>query len=272
MSFTNAPVTRTLVSALVGFSIAASLLDTKHYFYILVDLHIWRFHQSWRAFIYQLCYTNSTEVLFAAMTFYNMRAVERMWGSRKFATFVFITYLFTSVLTPAILALFLRPLTLGLFNYLPAGPTPIIFAVLAQYHAMVPPIYKYKVATSISASTDGQAQGIMFSDKSYRYLLAFQLALSQWPGSLLGALVGWLIGLSWRMEILPRSLIRWRLPGWVVGIRTQRRSQEFEGLRRRLEGEGTSAATSGVQNQTDNEGSRRRTMGQQVMDQFQGAF
>lgn len=85
MSFTNAPVTRTLVYGLIGTSICASLLDVKHYFYILVDLHIWRFHQLWRVLIYQLCYTNSSEVLFAAMTLYNMRGVERMWGSRKYA-------------------------------------------------------------------------------------------------------------------------------------------------------------------------------------------
>lgn len=85
MSFTNAPVTRSLVYGLIGMSIAASLLDIKHYFYILVDLHLWRFHQTWRALIYQLCYTNSSEVLFAAMTLYNMRSVERLWGSRKYA-------------------------------------------------------------------------------------------------------------------------------------------------------------------------------------------
>ncbi|KAI0007962.1 hypothetical protein F4779DRAFT_469900 [Xylariaceae sp. FL0662B] len=274
MSFTNAPVTRSLVYGLVGMSIAVSLLDIKHYFYILVDLHLWRFHQLWRSLIYQLCYTNSSEVLFAAITLYNMRSVERMWGSRKYATFVFVTSILTSILPPMILALFLRPLTLGFFNYLPAGPTPIIFAVLAQYHAMIPHIYKYKVATSTSPSTNDQTPGITLSDKSLRYVLALQLALFQWPGSLLCAVIGWVVGYSWRMELLPRSLIRWRLPGWVVGIRTQRRSEEFEGLRRRLEGENaaTTAAASGSQSQAEIEGGRRRTMGQQVMDQFRGTF
>ena len=85
MSFTNAPVTRLTVLGLVGLSIAASILDIKHYFYILIDTHLWRYRQLWRLLAYQLCYTNSTEVLFAAMTIYNLRMVERMWGSRKFA-------------------------------------------------------------------------------------------------------------------------------------------------------------------------------------------
>ncbi|KAI1815735.1 hypothetical protein GGS20DRAFT_541737 [Poronia punctata] len=273
MSFTNAPVTRSLVYGLLGMSIAASLLDIKHYFYIIVDLHLWRFHQTWRALVYQLCYTNSSEVLFAAMALYNMRSVERLWGSRKYATFILVTFLLTSLLGPAILALLLRPLTFGLFNYLPAGPTPVIFAVLAQFHAMIPHTYKYRIATSISQSPNDQFEGLTFSDKSYRYLLALQLALFQWPGSILGAVIGWVVGYAWRMEVLPRSLMRWRIPGWIVGIRSPRRSQEFEGLRRRLEDEGTpTAAATGVEGQTGIESGRRRTMGQQVMDQFQGAF
>lgn len=85
MSFTNAPVSRGLVYGLIGTSVAASLFDVKHYFYMLVDLHLWRFHQTWRTLVFQLCYTNSSEVLFAAMTLYNLRMVERMWGSRKYA-------------------------------------------------------------------------------------------------------------------------------------------------------------------------------------------
>jgi hypothetical protein len=178
--------------------------------------------------------------------------------------------MFTSIVPPMLTALFLRPITLGIFNYLPAGPTPVIFAILAQYHAMVPHMYKYRLATSTSSSTDDrQSQGLTFTNKSYVYLLAIQLALFQWPGSLLGALVGWIVGYSWRMEIMPPSLTKWRIPGWMVGVRTQRRSEEFEGLRRRLEGESSSTATaSGVQGQAGGENGRRRTL----MEQFRGAF
>lgn len=174
--------------------------------------------------------------------------------------------LFTSILSTGILAFVLRPLTFGLLNYLPAGPTPIIFAILAQYHAIVPHMYKYRIVTS--SSPNEQFQGFTLSDKSYKYLLAVQLAFFQWPGSLLGALIGWIIGYAWRLEMLPRSLTRWRIPGWMVGIRTQRRSEEFEGLRRRLEGEGSTATSTGVQNNADADVGRRRNIGQQIMDQF----
>jgi hypothetical protein len=166
-------------------------------------------------------------------------------------------------------------MTFGVFNYLPAGPTPIIFAVLAQYHAIIPHIYKYRLALSASAPTDDNFMGLTFSDKSYRYLLAAHLALFQWPGSLLGAVIGWLVGYSWRIDLLPGALTKWRMPGWLLGIRTEKRGEDFEGLRRRLEGEdpsSTTATSTGAQGRPDSEAGRRRTMGQQIIDQVRGAF
>ncbi len=213
MSFTNAPVSRVLVLGLVMSSIAASLFDVKHYFYIVVDTHILRYHQTWRVLIYQLCYTNSSEVLFAAMTLYHLKVIERVWGSRKYAvrshpyssrgtyrtdtpnqSFVLVAGVATSILPPLLLVAVLRPLTFGVFNYLPAGPTPLIFAVLAQYHAIIPHMYKYRLAFSAAPPTNDEFVGLTFSDKSYRYLLGLQLALFQWPGSLLGPVVGWFVG------------------------------------------------------------------------------
>ena len=176
---------------------------------------------------------------------------------------------------PPILTFILRPITFGVINYLPAGPTPIIFAILAQYNAMIPHIYKYRLALSTAPSTNDQFVGLTFSDKSYRYLLAVQLALFQWPGSLLAAAVGWIVGHAWRNGVLPGSLTRWRIPGWMLGIRAPKRTEEFEGLRRRLEGENSaSATTSGMQTERHLQGEtgRRRTMGQQLLDQFRGAL
>ncbi|OAA67139.1 hypothetical protein SPI_01715 [Niveomyces insectorum RCEF 264] len=290
MSFTNAPVTRSLVLGLVSASIGASLFDIKHYFYILVDPQILRYHQTWRALTYQLCYTNSSEVLFACMTLYQMRIVERMWGSRKYASFIAGTSLITAVVPP-LLVYVLRIVTLGRVNYLPAGPTAVIFAILAQYYSIVPHTYTYRVAFSSkppppTASTNNNSNnngaddfvGLTFSDKSYRYFLAAQLALFQWPGSVLGAAVGWVVGHAWRNDVLPGRLTQWRIPGWMVGVRSQKRREEFEGLRRRLEGEnaaapGADAATgtaTGVQGQAAGDAGRRRTMGQQILDQFRG--
>lgn len=86
--FTAAPVSRFLLYGIITTSILASITDTKHLFYIQPYPHIWKYGQLWRVAVWQLCYTNSTELLFAAMTLYNMRVIERLWGSRKFAVCV----------------------------------------------------------------------------------------------------------------------------------------------------------------------------------------
>jgi len=168
----------------------------------------------------------------------------------------------TSLLPPLLLALVVRPLSFNTVNYLPAGPTPLLFALLAQYHAAIPHVYKYRLATSSSSSSSGPS----FSDKSYTYLLAAQLALSHFPGSTLCAAAGWAVGYLWRNEVLPARLVAWRVPAWAVGAAPARRGEGFEALRRRLEGEGAGTGVAGEG------GPRRRTLGRQVLDQFRGAF
>jgi hypothetical protein len=83
--FTNAPITQLLLLGVVGSAIIASLTDTKYFLWIEVRPHLLDYWQYWRLLTWQLAYTNSAEVLFAAMTFYQLRVIERLWGSRKFA-------------------------------------------------------------------------------------------------------------------------------------------------------------------------------------------
>jgi hypothetical protein len=123
--------------------------------------------------------------------------------------------------------------------------------------------------TSGISSSNVSPDGIVFSDKSVTYLLASQLALSQLPGSLLGASVGWGVGLAWRNDILPEKLMDWRIPAWIIGGRKE--GEGFEGLRRRLEGEGRASGIEGRDASGDG-GRQRRGMGRAILDQFRGAF
>ncbi|TID15161.1 uba domain-containing protein ucp14 [Venturia nashicola] len=252
--FKYTPVSRLLLIFVVVSAIIASITDTKYYFYIQVVPHIWAWHQFWRILTWQLCYTNSTEVLFAALTFYNLRIVERLWGSRKFASFILVILPYTIFLPPLLLALVLRPLSFGNINYLPAGPTSILFAILAQYHAAIPSTYRYSVgmvkctpafSTATSSPTTTQSAAAQFTamrnstvgltSKTIYYVLAVQLALSQFPSSILPAVVGWTVGYAYRNEVLPAT--SWRVPSWVVGQKNKKAN--VEALRRRLEGEDT---------------------------------
>ncbi|KAF2153847.1 hypothetical protein K461DRAFT_276896 [Myriangium duriaei CBS 260.36] len=259
--FSNAPLSRTLLTAVVVLSIIASITDTKYYFWIAIKPHLNEYRQFWRLLTWQLCYTNSTEVLFAAMTLYQLRVIERLWGTRKFGSFLISTLPYTTLVPPLLVALILRPLTFGRLNYLPAGPTAVIFALLAQYHAAIPYLYKYQVS-----ATEPAGPSLMLTSKSTSYLLPAQLALSQFPGSAIAALVGWIVGLAYRRELLPGGAARWRIPD-VAGKRAER--DRYEGLRRRMEGDAATASGTDVGN-TGN--GRRRGVARAILDQFRGAF
>ena len=277
--FSNAPLTRTLLTGVVVLSVLASITDTKYYLWIAVKPHLQENRQFWRLLTWQLCYTNSVEVLFAAMTLYQLRVIERLWGTRKFGvstasaaertetntptqSFLVSTLPYTTLVPPLLVALVLRPLSFGRIGYLPAGPTAIIFALLAQYHAAIPYLYKYQV----SAAETGPS--LMLTSKSTSYLLPAQLAFSQFPGSAVAALVGGVVGIAYRRELLPGGAARWRLPD-MTGKRAER--ERFEGLRRRMEGDAANA--SGADTSSDATGNRRRRgFARSILDQFRAAY
>ena len=180
-------------------------------------------------------------------------------------SFILSTFPYTTLLPAVLLATVIRPLSFGHINYLPAGPTAIVFALLAQYHAAIPSIYKYRVSGSVPAGTSAdQEYGLMLTSKSTSYLLPLQLALSQLPGSALVAGVGWIVGFAYRREILPGAT-RWRVPTWVIGGSEQK--ERYDSLRRRMEGE-AGRATGIETNNRDH--ARRRGLVGGLIDQFRG--
>jgi hypothetical protein len=185
-----------------------------------------------------------------------------------------LTYLYSTFLTPFLLIAMLRPLSFGRINYIPAGPTALVFALLAQYHAIVPYIYKYRVSGSSSPSS--QSNGIMLTSKATSYLLPAQLALSQLPGSALAAAVGWVVGIAYRREIL-QGAVRWRVPTWLVAAGYEQK-ERYNHLRRRMEGEAAAGRATGVERDTNGsnaggeEQARRRGVVGGLLDQFRGAL
>ena len=91
--FTNAPVTRALVFGTVLAALLASLTDTRYYLPIAVVPHFWSYGQAWRAVTWGWVFTNSTEVLFGVLGFYQLRVVERVWGTRKFLVRFYLAWL-----------------------------------------------------------------------------------------------------------------------------------------------------------------------------------
>ena len=175
-----------------------------------------------------------------------------------------------------------------------------MFALLAQYYASIPHTFRFRIATSSSAASAaskppqdtsstsatrttrpnaGNYLTLLLSDKSLTYLVAGQLALSQFPAMLLPAAVGWFVGLAWRADMLPgASGAGRRVPAWVVGEREEARrvrngtAGRYEDLRRRLEGEVVAASGSGSGSEQGQGQVHRRNTGGGLMERLRGAF
>jgi hypothetical protein len=171
-----------------------------------------------------------------------------------------------------------------------------MFALLANYYAAIPYTYRYKIAPyasnpSSTTSSSSSAQpnthttptsiwsySLTLTSKWLSYITPLQLALSQLPGSLLAAAVGWAVGTAYRRDMLPYAT-SWRIPGWMVG---EEKKKGFEGLRARLDAErerdgagaglatGILAGETGGQGQARQRGGQRRTLGEMVAEQFRG--
>lgn len=194
----------------------------------------------------------------------------------------------------------------------------MIFALLAQYYAMIPHTFRFRIGTTTSISTSSSSSSaaattsnddttatnqqsptpkpappsltLLLSDKIITYLVAAQLALSQFPAMLLPSAIGWVVGMAWRAELLPGlspGSHGFRVPAWIVGEQGQRggaagtsgaagaggsgsaaERERFEDLRRRLEGE-VAASTSGLES---GGGQRRRGGGSGIMERLRGAW
>lgn len=106
--------------------------------------------------------------------------------------------------------MFFRPLSSNRLNYLPPGPTPLLFSLLPLYIHLIPPSYTLHLGASTPTPTT--PTGLSLTDKWGIYVLYTQLALSQFPGSLICALTGYLTGLMWQFNLVPSTLKHFRLP------------------------------------------------------------
>jgi len=87
--FKNTPVTKYVLTGIIATSTFTSLLTLKPYTHIQIVPHLLHQWQWWRIPIWMATYSNAGEVLFACLTVYNLRGLERIFGSRKYAVLAF---------------------------------------------------------------------------------------------------------------------------------------------------------------------------------------
>src|SRR5437763_3579562 len=129
--FANTPITKSLIVSLISTSLVASIADLKHLLPIRPTPHLYPYLQFWRLCTWQIAYTSSTDLLFATLLLYQFRVLERLWGSRKFTSFLCVSAIWTGLLTPALLSTVVRLVSWGCWKYLTGGISGVVYTTLA---------------------------------------------------------------------------------------------------------------------------------------------
>ena len=192
--FHKAPVSKSIITltllvslAVSAIRIGANLALTAKSFFVGREI--------WRIFSYQLCFASAGELIVGLALLYQFRLFERHWGSRKFGTFLLLTSLISAFLGCCIIYVLQYGAHKQRVDSLPLGPYGFIFSCLVQWLFEIPVSHSVRII------------GISISDKSFVYLLAFQLALSAPPFSIVAAGIGTLVGFLYRTTALRGLLI-----------------------------------------------------------------
>lgn len=164
-----------------------------------------------------MLYISQSQVIVSAIFFYNMRVLERLFGSRKYLSFIVLILVFSIIAVPLtnLVASHFPILSSILYkaasSYIPPGPTAIVFAVLVLYKELIPSVYRFQITPVSSPFT------LVVSDKFFVYLTVADLFLLGIPGSLSPAIVGWVLGNLIYFEVIPGK--NWRIPAFIMGPR-----------------------------------------------------
>ncbi|EGF80285.1 hypothetical protein BATDEDRAFT_11697 [Batrachochytrium dendrobatidis JAM81] len=147
----------------------------------------------------RLVLSSSAEVLFGSILIYQFRLLERQWGSAKFAAFFTLSSLISTCTSLAFLVLF-RPSV----DRIALGPFGFIAASTVLYSVQVPASYYFKLF------------GIGWSDHSFIYILAMQLAFISSPLSIFAWVGGIIAGGIYTTNT--GNIKQWRFPTWIRSI------------------------------------------------------
>ncbi|GAA6056194.1 hypothetical protein JCM3770_004257 [Rhodotorula araucariae] len=199
-SLAGAPLSRALIVTLVVTSTLAAVTANQHLFHLPLAPHLQRDHQVYRLVAHHLVFANSAELFLGVLVLWQTSmGVERVFGTKKYASFLVITTTFSTVLS-FVLLIVGSIVTRGRLNVFPAGPFAITFAILYQSHRLHPTLYTFTIFHPL----------LTLTDRFPVYLLAVLLALSQPPSTLLLALIGLASSAAWTADAL--GLKRYRLP------------------------------------------------------------
>lgn len=138
------PVCGLLTCLTVGIPLAVSVLDLKYIFVFGFDPFIAQWGQYWRFLIFQLSYQSESQVIVSVTLFHMaLKNLERIFGSKKFASIVILSFLY-NILFTALISIVLY-FILGINIVISSGPLGLIYSLLFLYWKKTPTMYRFEL-------------------------------------------------------------------------------------------------------------------------------
>ncbi|KAG9290944.1 hypothetical protein G9A89_011094 [Geosiphon pyriformis] len=196
-SFRNAPVTKALILGVGGCSLAAHYFDLQPNLHLQLIPNLTVDHEFWRLITSHCSFTNAGEAVLGGMVLYNLRNIERQFGSAKYAAFILASSAISTLLE---LGALWAGRSYGL-KFIPSGPYAIIFAGIYQYQRIIPATPLFTIF------------GLPISNNLIIYGLGLNLLSFRYPASSIAGICGLLASVLYQSNRF--GFKRWRFPAFL---------------------------------------------------------
>ncbi|KAJ2659276.1 hypothetical protein IWW48_003613 [Coemansia sp. RSA 1200] len=209
----GAPLTKLWLYVVLLGTMVTTTMNWRHYMRLRVVPYIVRDWQVWRCATSLVSFSTYTELAIGMLVIYQLRVVERVFGTRKYAAFLFVVGVVgQAVSVLAVWAMYMNRRTMGaafvanLALSAAAGPYVLVFGALYQFYVHVP----------VQRPGGSGFMGIAWSDKWMVYFLA----ASMWPSSMFGAVLPSVAGVAASCVYTANvgGLLFWRFPQWTAAV------------------------------------------------------
>ncbi|SCU86082.1 LADA_0D12156g1_1 [Lachancea dasiensis] len=198
----NFPVTKLCALLTLGIPILASVAGVKHWFLLYDEPFISEDKQYYRYLSFQIAAVNETDVALITFIWYQLRHLERLFGSRKYLSVISLSWVYTSMIVITTVWLFnLNPIVK--WNRFTSGALPLILSLFHFYKEYTPQIYQFDVKLIKPFGARSKQLKWSFNDQFVINALIALLLLNQGSVGIATGFVSWLCGIFIDKGLLP---------------------------------------------------------------------
>lgn len=203
LGFENAPVSQGFIILTI---IATCFLVNDVKSWLSLDLNKLYIGQEYRLISSQLIFDNVPQAIVGSIIMYGFRTFERQMGSRKFGTFLIISFIINLIIELILSGIITSSITALKSTVVTSGPFFYIYALVPFYYYYTPAMHstKYKIF----------GIPITISQKLWLYVLLTELFFSFGVSSIMSGMSGMLTGLIYLSNVF--GIQRLRLPEFII--------------------------------------------------------